>query len=180
MQTHDSCAEVSYRSQVASDAIALAAVARRIFTDTFGHLFDRLAFDAFCEAAYGPCGSMASDLADPGIAWRIAEHAGAPIGYAKLRPLVAPAPRPQVGAMELQQIYVLANWHGQGIAEALMRWAIGTARAQGAPELYLTVFDHNLRARRFYARHGFAEVGRCEFRLGGKAYDDRVWRKPLA
>lgn len=180
MATPPSHADVSYRSQAAADAATLAPVARRIFADTFGHLFDRPAFEAFCEAAYGPCGSMAGDLADPDIAWRIAEHADAPIGYAKLRPLVAPAPRPQAGAMELQQIYVLADWHGKGVAEALMRWAIRTARERGAPELYLTVFDHNLRAKRFYARHGFAEVGRCEFRLGGKAYDDRVWCKPLA
>lgn len=180
METSHPHAGVSYRAPVAGDAVALPPVARRIFTDTFGHLFDPLAFEAFCEAAYGPGGSMAADLEDGGIAWRVAEHAGAPIGYAKLRPWRGPAPQTLPGAMELQQIYVLADWHGKGVAEALMGWAIGQARARGAPELYLTVFDHNARAKRFYARHGFAEVGHCEFRLGGRVYDDRVWRRPLA
>lgn len=51
--------------------------------------------------------------------------------------------------------------------------------AHGAPEIYLTVFDHNQRAKRFYARHGFEEVGHCTFRLGERVHDDRVWRKPL-
>jgi len=79
----------------------------------------------------------------------------------------------------LQQIYVLAPWHGQGVAERLMHWAVDTARALGAPEMYLTVFDHNARAKRFYTRHGFAEVGRCSFKLGDRVDDDRVWRKSL-
>jgi RimJ/RimL family protein N-acetyltransferase len=54
-----------------------------------------------------------------------------------------------------------------------------TARTEGAPEIYLTVFDHNQRAKRFYARHGFAEVGHATFTLGDRVDDDRVWRKPL-
>jgi GNAT superfamily N-acetyltransferase len=173
-------AGVFYRANVAGDASALPPVARRIFTDTFGHLFDPLAFEAFCETAYGPGGSMVRDLADRAMAWRVAECADAPIGYAKLRPWLASAAGSPTGAMELQQIYVLADWHGKGVAETLMRWAIENARERGASELYLTVFDHNLRAKRFYARHGFVEVGRCEFRLGGQAYDDRVWCRSLA
>ena len=60
-----------------------------------------------------------------------------------------------------------------------MRWAVAAARTAGAPELYLTVFDHNERAKRFYTRHGFVEVGRCTFTLGDRVDEDRVWRKIL-
>jgi ribosomal protein S18 acetylase RimI-like enzyme len=75
---------------------------------------------------------------------------------------------------------VLARWQGAGVAPALMEWALARARARGAPELYLTVFDHNHRAKRFYARYGFGESGRCTFRMGSRIDDDRIWRKPLA
>ncbi len=61
-----------------------------------------------------------------------------------------------------------------------MHWALDRARALGAPEIYLTVFDHNERAKRFYMRNGFAEFGHCSFRLGGRTYDDRVRRKTLS
>jgi diamine N-acetyltransferase len=81
---------------------------------------------------------------------------------------------PHLGALELQQIYVLSPWHGSGIAEVLMNWVLDTARADGAPEVYLTVFDHNVRAKRFYGRHGFCEVGHCTFRPGARANDDRI------
>lgn len=172
--------DIFFRGAVPGDQVALPPVARRIFTETFGSRFAGAEFDAFCDAAYGPSGAMARDLGDPAVGWRVAEHAGVPVGYAKLRAWTGlPSPR-QSGAMELQQIYVLSTWHGRGIAELLMHWAVGEALARGAPSLFLTVFDHNERAKRFYARHGFAEVGHCEFRLGDQVHDDRVWCKTLA
>jgi ribosomal protein S18 acetylase RimI-like enzyme len=158
---------------------ALCAMARQCFTDTFGHLYDAVPFSRFLEDAYGAGGSMERGLIDPEVRWQVAVIAGEIIGYAKLTPLRAPAPAPQTGALELQQIYVLSQWHGRGVAEALMNWALDTARADGAPEIYLTVFDHNVRAKRFYSRHGFYEVGHCTFQLGDRVDDDRVWRKAL-
>jgi GNAT superfamily N-acetyltransferase len=157
----------------------LPAVARRIFTETFGHLYDPAPFDAYCDRVYGPGGGMEMALVDPAIRWLVAAVAGAPIGYAKLTPLSAPAPSPLSGAMELQQLYVSAEWHGKGIADALMTWALDTARGLGAGEIYLTVFDHNARAKSFYTRHGFRDVGACTFTLGDRVDEDRIWRRPL-
>lgn len=168
-----------YRDVTPSDVCYLPPVTRRIFTETFEHLFDKRAFADFCDAAYGANGTMADDLRAASIKWRIAEVGGEPIGYAKVRPLVAPAPSPRHDAMELQQIYVLSEWHGDGVAEKLMQWSISTAEQSGASELYLTVFDYNERAKRFYRKYGFSEVGRCTFTMGGRAYDDRVWCRPL-
>jgi GNAT superfamily N-acetyltransferase len=172
--------EPTYSGLTAALSERLPSVARRIFSDTFSHLYEPEAFGRFCDAAYGPDGSMERAFADPSVQWRIASLGEEPIGYAKLLPLVAPASNPSSGALELQQIYVLRDWHGRGIAEELMRWAIATARELGAPELNLTVFDHNERAKRFYSRHGFAEVGRCTFQLGDRIDDDRIWRLSLA
>ena len=157
----------------------LRPVARRIFTDTFAGRYEQGPFEAFCDAAYGPDGTMARDLRSPDVEWLVATCDGEPIGYAKLTPLRAPAPEPAPNAMEAQQLYVLQEYHGTGVAAALMDWAIDTARARHAPELYLTVFDHNERAKRFYARYGFREVGHCTFQLGDRIDDDRVWYKPL-
>lgn len=154
---------------------ALLPVARQIFNDTFARDYAPAAFEAFCDAVYHPEGPMARDFADSAVRWRVAAVKGEPIGYAKLTPLRAPASGPAPGALELQQIYVLSGWHGTGVAAALMEWGLAAARAAGAPELYLTVFDHNERAKRFYKRYGFREVGRCTFQLGDRIDDDRIW-----
>jgi diamine N-acetyltransferase len=178
---HDDVADRSVALTAPDQALLerLLPVARRVFTETFGSLYDPGEFERFCDGVYRPGGTMSRDFADPSVHWRVATVRGDPIGYAKLTPLRAPAPHPRAGAMELQQIYVLPDWHGAGVAARLMEWGLATARAQGAPEIYLTVFDHNERAKRFYARHGFEEVGRCTFQLGERIDDDRIWRARL-
>jgi len=171
--------EVAVVDPDAALGLKLLPVAREIFTDTFADRFDGDALAAFCDAAYLPGGTMAQDLGAADVHWRVAAVDGAPIGYAKLTPLRAPATTPRPGSMELQQIYLLGGWHGSGVADRLMQWAIDQAQSLGAPDLYLTVFDDNDRAKRFYGRYGFGEVGRCSFEIGGRTFDDRVWRKRL-
>jgi len=158
---------------------ALRAMARRSFAEAFGHLYEPGSFRDFLDQAYGPDGIMASDLLDPEVRWLVGFLGAEPVGYAKLTPLRAPAAMPLPGALELQQTYVLSDWHGLGVADRLMSWALATAASGQAPEVYLTVFDHNERAKRFYRRYGFAEVGRCTFALGDRIGDDRIWRRHL-
>lgn len=158
----------------------LAPVAREVFVDTFAHLYEAAAFDRFCDETYRPGGTLSRDFEAAGVRWRVAVAAGEPIGYAKLTPLRVPAVDPDSSALELQQLYVLRDWHGAGVAAGLMEWALETARADGVREVYLTVFDHNERAKRFYARYGFEEVGRCTFQLGDRIDDDRIWRVRLS
>lgn len=159
--------------------LRLLPVARRIFSDAFGTNYGETEFRNFCDDVYRLSGSMARDFAASDVRWQVATIDGEPIGYAKLTPLRAPATKAAPGSMELQQLYVLSGWHGTGVADQLMDWGVRTAAESGAPELYLTVFDHNERAKRFYARYGFEEIGRCTFQLGERIEDDRIWRRRL-
>jgi GNAT superfamily N-acetyltransferase len=82
-------------------------------------------------------------------------------------------------AIELRQLYLLHEWRGAGAAKALMDWAIAEARGRSADELYLTVYVDNVRARRFYERYGFVEVGPYKFMVGEQADEDIIMRLPL-
>lgn len=177
--TAPSATHIAYTTPTPSDGPALAAMARRSFAETFGRRYARSDLDAFLDAAYGPNGMLA-DLEDPQVDFHVALDEMQIIGYAKVSPLRAPAAAPQSGALELQQIYVLEPWQGKGVAQSLMEWALDRARNRHAPEIYLTVFDDNHRAKRFYARHGFADVGGCLFHCGSSIEQDRIWRRPLA
>jgi ribosomal protein S18 acetylase RimI-like enzyme len=157
---------------------ALNTMAQQAFVDTFAHLYREQDLNSFLRSAYGPNGLL-KDLADPTFDWRVATTDGKIAGYVKVGPLGLPAPDPLTGALELKQMYVLKDWHGQGIAPQLMDWAIAKARERKAPELYLSVFDHNHRAKRFYARYGFVDVGPCAFRVGEQLDEDRMWKRSL-
>lgn len=75
----------------------------------------------------------------------VAEAGGAPAGFVS----VDPARR------HLDQLAVHPDHQGSGIADGLM----AGAKALSPEGLTLDVNAGNGRARRFYARHGFAEVG---------------------
>jgi len=71
---------------------------------------------------------------------------------------------------------LLHEWRGAGVAHALMEWTMEEARVRGAREIYLTVYTDNHRARRFYERYGFQEVGPYKFMVGEQADEDIIMR----
>jgi GNAT superfamily N-acetyltransferase len=167
---------IAYRNAGVDDAAALAKLGADSFTATFGHLYApedlALFLQNHTQAAW------AAELADPAFTVRIAEADGAPIAFAKLGPPQRPF-TPTGTPAELRQLYVLAPWHGAGVAAELMQWIIATARQRGADELFLSVFTDNHRARKFYVRHGFEPVGTYAFMVGHHADEDIVMRLAL-
>ncbi len=56
---------------------------------------------------------------------------------------------------ELNALHVRPDWHGRGLGEWLHRAALAHVRGQGGHECRLWVVAGNLRARRFYEKHGW-------------------------
>ncbi|MDT5173433.1 MAG: hypothetical protein QOG37_684 [Mycobacterium sp.] len=75
---------------------------------------------------------------------------------------------------ELSKLYVLADFHGQGVAAKLMDATQAVAVEWGATRVWLGVNQQNLRAQRFYVKCGFAINGTRTFRLGEHVEDDYV------
>lgn len=169
--------DVAYVVPDRPNLIRLLPVARFIFSATFADRFDPLELARFCDRVYALDGAMADDFDNPHVDWLLAMDGQQPIGYAKVTPLRAPATGAPPDARELQQIYVLPQWQGAGIASGLMTRVLETAIRRGASALYLTVFDFNVRATRFYARHGFCKVGVCDFVLEQTVIEDGIWRR---
>lgn len=168
---------ISYRDAKPADGPVLGGIARATFINTFGSLYALEDMATFlqqgCDAAY------AAELADPDISVRFALTGGTPIGFCKVSSLKLPAPDHAPGAMELRQLYIYQPWQGLGIADVLTEWAMDQARRRGAPEIWLSVFTDNPRARRFYARHGFEEVAPYHFMVGDQADEDILCRARL-
>jgi ribosomal protein S18 acetylase RimI-like enzyme len=167
---------VNFRNAVPGDGASIAELFRASFIATFGHLYATEDLDAFLEGVTPE--AFEHELASPEFAFRLAEDSGGLAGFVKLGPDNLPG-EASPGTIELYQLYVLEPWHGSGIARELMDWAIAEARRQGARYLTLTVYIDNNRARRFYERYGFEEVGKYVFMVGNHADDDRIMRLRL-
>ncbi|HLO21055.1 MAG TPA: GNAT family N-acetyltransferase [Sphingomicrobium sp.] len=167
---------ITYRDARISDGAKLDRLFDTIFCDTFAHLYRPQDLETFLSS-FGVA-DWEAELESPAYAFRIAEAGGVPVGYLKLGPFKLPI-EPGGPALLLDQLYILKEHHGTGIAHALMDWAIDEARRRGAGELYLTVYIDNRRARRFYDRYGFEDVGRYAFMVGEQADEDVIMRKRL-
>lgn len=169
--------EVTYRRAEASDAAALAELAASTFVQTFAHLYPREDLDAYLAKSYGAA-IQRDEIEDETVATWLAHRGAELIGYAQAGPMdmkVDHAPTDR----ELYRLYVTGDAKGAGVAHQLMRVVVDWAREQGAPSLWLSVWENNERAQRFYRRYGFEHVGEHKFMVGNTADRDFIWRLTL-
>jgi maleylacetate reductase len=165
------------RASVA-DAPALADFAARLFAETFGPDNHPDDIAAHLAASFGAT-QQEREITDPSIVTLIAEHGGQLTAYAQVRRHDAP---PCVGGpdpIEVWRFYVDRSWQGSGLAQRLMDGAHEAARVLGGGTLWLSVWERNPRARAFYARCGFRDVGTAEFRVGRDRQTDRILEMPV-
>lgn len=168
---------IAYRDAVPADGPALSVMARQSFSDAFGALYAPADLVVFLDTTFGETG-LPTQIGDPAYRIRLAIADDEVVGFAKLGPVLFPGDWPD-DAVELHQLYVLADRHGAGVGPALMDWAIATARGMGGSALILSVYIDNHRARAFYARYGFVDIGRYDFAVGDHIDEDRIMRMPL-
>ena len=161
------------RLGAATDAAALAELAARTFRETFGA--DNRAEDMalHLERAYGTS-QQQRELVDPEITTLLVEVDGQLAGYAQLRSGVAPECVTGESPVELWRFYIAQPWHERGLAQALMRKVEVEAYRRGGRALWLGVWERNARAKAFYRKSGFIDVGSHVFMVGADAQTDRI------
>ena len=157
----------------AGDATDLAAFARSAFRDAFGAMNEPADVDAYCAHAFTP-DAQERELTDPAMTTLLVRDQGAIIAYAQIdeaepHPGVAGLP-----AVLLKRIYVDQRWLGRGVGKSLMSAVATEAANRGAKTLWLTVWERNARAIRFYSELGMHVVGETDFLLGSDLQRDLV------
>lgn len=114
-------------------------------------------------------------LADPGRRILTAAFGARMVGYTMLVRGVSDDRQ----TVELSKMYVLPDYHGSGVAAALMNAALSAATDLGGRCVWLGVNRQNQRAQRFYAKHGFKINGTRTFRVGANLEHDYVMAREL-
>jgi ribosomal protein S18 acetylase RimI-like enzyme len=173
-----SAPRLEIRRARAGDAAALAAFAERSFRESYGPLNEAADVEQHVARHYG-AERQAADIATPGISCLLALEDGVLVGFAVLAAGSTHAKVAAAQPCEIRRFYVDGNRHGRGVAPALMAAAAGEARAAGCTALWLTTWEHSARARAFYAKQGFEDVGTTTFLLGSSLQTDRLLVRPL-
>lgn len=161
------------------DAKALAELAERTFRDTFAADNTPKDMDRHCRDRYGEA-IQAAEIADPRRLTLLCVDGARQAGFAQLHWGDAPACVKAAAPGEIQRLYVVADWHGRGVARQLMDACIAAMEARGSDVAWLGVWERNPRAIAFYRKCGFVEVGEHVFALGNDLQRDLVMARPVA
>jgi ribosomal protein S18 acetylase RimI-like enzyme len=152
------------------DLPRLQEISRRTFVETFaadnspenmGHYLDEQL----------SLSQLGAELANEGSRFYFASLDGDVIGYLKLNTGQAQTEPLGDAAMEIERIYVLKEYHGRKVAQALYDHGLDVAKELNVEQVWLGVWEQNPRAIAFYRKNGFEEFGKHHFQLGD---DDQV------
>ena len=166
-------------SLTVSDVSILRGIARDTFIETFSEAnkaedMERYLTENFSEE------QLARELSNPDSFFYVAEVNGHVVGYLKLNTAHAQTEPQAADALEIERIYVLSNYHGGGVGQALYHHAMSVAEDRKASYVWLGVWEHNHRALRFYAKNGFIAFGTHIFQLGNDQQTDILMKKSVA
>jgi diamine N-acetyltransferase len=161
-----------------SDAQQLARLAERTFRETFGAVNTAEDMSIHCQASYSEV-IQADEIANPDMVTFLCENEEGLVGFAQLRWGSAPSFVLAQTPGEIQRLYVVDDWHGKGVAQALMNSCIEEMKGRGSDVVWLGVWERNPRAIAFYKKFGFVEVGDHIFPLGSDPQRDVVMARSV-
>lgn len=101
------------------------------------------------------------------------------IGYLKLNTGAAQTEAIEGSCLEVERIYVTTNYRNQQIGQALLDFAIQKAIQSKKAFIWLGVWEHNLKAIRFYERNGFKAFSEHIFLMVDDPQRDVLMRRAI-
>lgn len=167
--------EINIRRVTIDDAATLSAIAKQTFYDTFTGTCTEEDMQSFLVQHYSE-EKLRKELMDTETFCFFAELDAVPIAYLQFKEDYNNFPAEKKWeALELKRIYVLSEFHGKGIAQKLMNFILSFAAEKKYEMIWLGVWEHNLKAQKFYEKYGFVNSGYThDFPIGNTPQTD-VW-----
>ena len=142
-----------------NDAPTLSVLSAATFYDTFTGTCTEEDMQEFLQD-YFSLEQVKLELSNKNDFYFFAEIEGKPIGYLRIMEDYSNFPlMKKWKALELKRLYVNKEFHGKGIAQKLMQFALDFATKYQYEVLWLGVWEHNYRAKKFYEKTGFLDSG---------------------
>lgn len=162
------------------DAPALASLAARLFTETYGPTHPEPELSRYLARSFS-VEVVREAISDSDVSmFMVQDSSGVPIAYAYMRA----SPQPPTGVegrrvIEIVRFYVDGATQGRGVGAALMSSCFDDAKERGADVVWLQVWKEAPWAVGFYHRMGFSVVGSAPFYFGEQIGDDHIMSRPV-
>ncbi|PSR52897.1 hypothetical protein AHMF7605_04830 [Adhaeribacter arboris] len=171
-------AELIIRLGEPVDAPVLAELGRRTFLETFYKVVPKQAMLTYLAAAFQK-EKITSEIEQNAATYFLVFLAKTPVGYAKVRDDRPPEVLKNGNATELERIYVLQNYIGQGIGHQLYQFVENHCKNKEYAVIWLSVWQNNQLALSFYEKLGFKPRQNYTFYVSGIPYQNLILSKDL-
>jgi ribosomal protein S18 acetylase RimI-like enzyme len=161
-----------------ADLDMLQQISRETFQETFAASNTEENMNSYLSENLST-DKLRHELNNPDSLFYFAIHDTNVIGYLKINKGAAQSEKISDRSIEIERIYALASYHGRGVGQRLLEFAINKARDLNAAQIWLGVWEENHRAIAFYRKNGFIEFDRHEFRLGDDIQTDIMMKIDL-
>lgn len=162
--------KVKIRKVLTKDLEDLRIVAVNTFTESFAEKNTKEDISYYIRNNLS-LRKLRSELESKNSAFFFAETQKGLSGYLKIN---WGKSQTEIGAkegLEIERIYVLKEFQGQGLGQQLFERAMEVARNNHKKYIWLGVWEKNSKAIQFYEKNGFKPFGTHVFTLGG---DDQI------
>lgn len=156
----------------------LQAISRQTFAETFADDNSAADLAEYLDKAYAG-EKLTAELADDNSEFLFIEHNQQVAGYLKLNWNEAQTEVQGPDALEVERIYLLADYQRLGLGRQLLEYAFDRAEKLGKTRVWLGVWEHNQKALAFYQKLGFTAFSDHLFQLGEDAQRDILMEKTL-
>ena len=162
------------RPATPADALCIAVLGMQVFLDTYATkgVWPSLAREAAGDFS---AATIEQQMAQPGAFFLVAEQGDCLLGFAHL---FVSAKR--AGEFVVTRLYVQEPFTGKGVGKALLDAAEKLVRDKAGSAISLTAWAENARARAFYERQGYDDVGPSTYTFENDSYPTRRFLKRLS
>lgn len=158
-----------------SDLYSLQALSVSTFTETFADDNSSTDMAKYLRESFTTA-KLFRELSNPFTEFYLIRSEAKPIAYLKLNSGNAQSEPMGNESLELERIYILKEFLGQGSGQILMNYAIEIARKKKVKYIWLGVWENNHRALSFYKKYGFEVYGQHIFQFGNDPQTDLLMR----
>ena len=156
----------------------LQKIGRQTFLETFASANTDDNMIKYLEEEFS-ISKLTTELNDNNAEFYFAKLDNNVIGYLKLNFGKSQTELQDNGALEIERIYVLNEYHGKNVGKLLYNKAKQIARQHGADYIWLGVWEENPKAIYFYKKNGFVAFDKHIFKLGNDEQIDIMMKLKL-
>ena len=161
-----------------ADFAIVQEIAKATFYETFSSSNSRQTMQDYLLASFND-EKVKAELSTIDSLFFIAFDEEAAIGYLKVNIGDSQTELQESDSLEIERIYVKAEYQGKSIGQLLYNKAIEIAQQQNKSSVWLGVWEENPKAIRFYEKNGFVPFSKHVFNMGNEAQTDIMMRKTI-